>query len=371
MNSKATHDLNSVENYLELLLAFRALPETKHSRTFLEVSGFPHYENVCSNILRFYFDSSAEHGLKDLLLKAFLRLVGEGELAIPDKVLPDREYPAEDQQRIDLVINCENFTIGIENKINHWEANDFENYARVIDRLGLKKKTIKAVLCLNKDENQEPPKGGFRRFTYGELWKQVQAMLGDYISRADPKWVTCLLDFMETTNNLAGNNMENKKLDQFFIKNNDLLEQMVGEREAFLGRLRQKVESLKATITKSVEARGLSGDPWIWKKDCLVLDFKFKDLYAIHFNLYFWLARPSDSAPGWELQLFGHNAKDEDYLTKLLRQPALSARVSGERVWEKRFMVGRWPLDADLEEISEALRSWMRALIEADKGERS
>ena len=63
----------AVEDYLKLLLAFRALPETKRSRTFMEVSGYPHYENVCSNILRFYLDPAAEHGLSDLLLSAFLR----------------------------------------------------------------------------------------------------------------------------------------------------------------------------------------------------------------------------------------------------------------------------------------------------------
>ncbi len=64
----------AVEDYLKLLLAFRALPETKRSRTFMEVSGYPHYENVCSNILRFYLDPTAEHGLSDLLLSAFLKM---------------------------------------------------------------------------------------------------------------------------------------------------------------------------------------------------------------------------------------------------------------------------------------------------------
>ncbi len=39
-------------------------------KTFFDVSGFPHYENVISNILAFFFDVNEEHGLKDLWLKS-------------------------------------------------------------------------------------------------------------------------------------------------------------------------------------------------------------------------------------------------------------------------------------------------------------
>lgn len=352
------------EEYLKLLLAFRALPETKSSRTFMEVSGYPHYENVCSNILQFYLDPAAEHGLKDLLLSAFLHMAGKGDVAIPERVSVDREYPAEDQKRIDLVIDCETFTLGIENKIFHWEANDFENYGRVIDQLGRNKKTIKILLCLKKAENQAMLKGGFNRYTYGELWQTVRGMLGNYISHGNPKWVTCLLDFMETTINLAGNNMETKKSDQFFIEHNEVIERLVAERDAFLARLRQKVESVKAMLTKEEvpEVSNLSGVPWIWDKRCLVLDFKFKDAYAISFDLYL-------TAKGWELQLFGRNAKASAYLAKLVKQPALKAKVANAPIADNRHIVQTWNIEADLGEIREALRSWLRALIEADAAE--
>ena len=45
--------------------------------TFLDISGFPHYENVCSNILKFFFSSDELHGLKDLLVRALLVSLGE------------------------------------------------------------------------------------------------------------------------------------------------------------------------------------------------------------------------------------------------------------------------------------------------------
>ena len=33
-------------------------------KTFMDISGYPYYENVCSNILAFYFKPKEEHKLK-------------------------------------------------------------------------------------------------------------------------------------------------------------------------------------------------------------------------------------------------------------------------------------------------------------------
>ena len=39
-------------------------------KTFFDVAGFPHYENVLSNILAFFFYTNEEHNLKDLWIKS-------------------------------------------------------------------------------------------------------------------------------------------------------------------------------------------------------------------------------------------------------------------------------------------------------------
>lgn len=41
----------------------------------MEISGYPHYENVCSNILKFYLAPTNEHGLNDLALNSILHLI--------------------------------------------------------------------------------------------------------------------------------------------------------------------------------------------------------------------------------------------------------------------------------------------------------
>ena len=49
----------------KLLIDFKSIPQYKRTKTFMEISGYPHYENVCSNILSFYLNPANEHGLKD------------------------------------------------------------------------------------------------------------------------------------------------------------------------------------------------------------------------------------------------------------------------------------------------------------------
>ncbi|MBM3861638.1 MAG: hypothetical protein FJ395_18600 [Verrucomicrobia bacterium] len=362
-DTEGNSETMAIEDWLKLLLAFRALPETKRSRTFMEVSGYPHYENVCSNILGFYFDPTAEHGLKNLLLSAFLRMAGVQETLPLLKVSVNREHCTDDGKRIDLMIDGESVVIGIENKIYHWLANDLEDYGRVIDRLGSNKEmVIKAVLCLHSVQGTEPLKGGFISYTYGQLWSHVHELLGRYSSSAHPKWVTFLLDFMETTTNLAGVNMEIKKNDHFFIENHKLIKEIFEARSEFFRRLEKRASDLKTLIANSKEKVALIQEPWIYGNlltddFCIVLDFKFRDRYGISFDL---CLRPS----GWELQLFAR--KDgRAYLPQLISSPVLQVRLSDSEVRDDRYIVQAWSLQTDLAEIRNAVCSWIQAVVDA------
>jgi hypothetical protein len=288
-------------------------------------------------------------------------MAGIKDLPPLGEVVVNRETGTDDGKRIDLIIDSEAFTIGIENKIYHWLANDLEQYSRVIDRHGHRKNIIiKAVLGLHPIQSNEPLKGGFTSYTYGQLWQHVRELLGHYISNADPKWVAYLIDFMETTTNLAGKNVELQKTDQFFIEHHALLEKLVAEREAFLARLNQKVSSLCTMMSETKAASVLSRPPWVYQSSCVVLDIYFADAYSISFDLYL-------QPIGWQLYLFGRNRKSASYLDRLISQPALQARVGNVPVVEDRYMVQTWPIQMDLGVIKEAFCSWMDALIAASK----
>ncbi len=358
MDAEMQTNAKVVESYLKLLLAFRSLPKSNRGRTFMEISGYPHYENVASNILGFYFDPAAEHGLKDLLLSAFFQMTGTRNVPATGKVKVNREWGTDEGKRIDLIISSETFTIGIENKIYHWLANDLEDYAQVIDRDGRGKSVvIKTVLGL-RDTGQL--KGGFDSYTYAQLWQQVRALLGSYISNADPKWVSYLLDFIDTTTNLAGLNMELQKTDHFFVEHHDIIEKMFTERNAFLARLNQKVATLCEMMKETEAAKALCKPPWIYERSCLVLDFRFADAYMVAFDLYL-------TPIGWELQLFGRGKAASAYLAKLLANPALKTRLATTHFSGGRYILQIWPIQTDLGAIKDVLCSWMDALVLSSK----
>lgn len=361
MDSKPTNDTQSVEAYLKLLLAFGRLPETKRNRTFMEVSGYPHYENVCSNILKFYFDPAAEHGLGDLLVVAFLKMAGVQEVPCTDNLRVFTQQGTYGGNTIDIVIDCEAFTIGIENKVFHELLNDLKDYGKYIDSLGQGKPlVVKAVLGLRHVQKLEKLTGGFVSYTYGQLWHQVHGLLGYRIGNADPKWVAYLLDLIETTNNLAGQNMELQKTDQFFIEHNEVIEKMIAGRNAFLNRLNQKVSTLCTMMGESKAAAALSRAPWIYSDSCLVLDFSFANALSIAFDL---VLQPS----GWELQLFGRTKKSSGYLNVLMSEPALRKQCKSAAFVGGRHIVQTWLLQADLGEIRDALCSWVDAMVAASK----
>jgi len=361
MNYLLNNDPNNTDKFQRLILAFRTLPKVKSSQTFMEVSGYPHFENVCSNILGFYFKPAAEHGLKNLLLVAFLRMVGERDTSSVGDISVSREYCSA-KGRIDLVIESKFLTIGIENKIHHPVDNDLEDYSQAIDKLSKKNIKLKVVLSLNRIKDpvlmERLRTSGFVNHTYGQLWLQVREMLGHYITQAEAKWVTYLIDFMETTTNLAGQNMELKKTDLFFIENNETIETMLSERNAFLGRLTKKIEVLLELMKEQDEVKFLAEPPYLYAKDRLVLDFIFAYKYEISFDFYL---TPS----GWNLQLFGRNSQSINYLLTLINHPILQEKMSSTTYKEKRYFVQQWGVQDDMGEIRDALCRWINEVNDA------
>ncbi len=64
-------DLKSLEAFL-----LKPLPEVPEEVwTFLDIAGFPHYENVISNIYAYYLDKDNSHGFDDLFLNALINAI--------------------------------------------------------------------------------------------------------------------------------------------------------------------------------------------------------------------------------------------------------------------------------------------------------
>jgi hypothetical protein len=119
----------------------------ERSQTFMEIAGYPHYENVCSNILAFFLDPEESHGLGTLMLDA---LASVGGIAEPDegiggRVSIEREVTTEEGNRIDLLIESDDHAVLIENKIFASIGNPFDDYTAFLTTEKEKKERAQKV----------------------------------------------------------------------------------------------------------------------------------------------------------------------------------------------------------------------------------
>jgi len=336
-------------DFLGLIQDFESLPHISKSENIFNITGYPHYENVSSNILSFYLNPNNEHGLGNLFFSSLMILV-TGNESSDNNFQVNREVSTLNKGRIDIVIETDNQVIGIENKIFHHLNNDLKDYSDSIDSWARnkdeKKDTVKIILSLKKENESD----GFVSITYNEYWKIIKERLGSYISTSSQKWLLYLVDFMASIEQLKGGNVKLDENDIFFIENEERIKVLVTAQNKFNAKLNSMVKVLSEKIEKPEECNR----QWIYAKSCLVHDFNF-DGNSIAFDLYI-------SAQGWKLYLFGRNVTSQKYLGELVLCSPFSKKSLKED--GSRFEIDKYDLEMDLDEIKESLEKWMRILIE-------
>lgn len=233
-------------------------------KTFMEVSGYPHYENVCSNILAFYLDPNEEHKLNDIVLKALIDAVNnKKQCELSDVFVTNlkifREYTTEKGNRIDIVLISDELVIGIENKINASVYNDLEDYEKTLNKLN--ENAIKILLSLH-DENKETLNNEFINITYKEFFAELKEKLKKVGNKN--KWYIYLEDFIK---NLEGFEVEVKveKENNEWIKENkeqikELLEILNFSNKNIENKQKEYISNLESMILKNDKIRIWSGD---------------------------------------------------------------------------------------------------------------
>ncbi len=278
----------SVENYWKLLDEFSSIPEYVLDRTLMDISGYPHYENVCSNILAFYFDPSNEHGMGDLLIQSFLDCFeaetnkGKSEAGrksvfddrpVFEEVSVSREVGTRSGKRLDLLIESDELIIGIENKVYHAVGNPFDEYDALIkSRDGGDRKSVNVILALNYVK-EEAWHHGFVSITYREWFKRLSEIMGPYLLDAEPKYQHYFFDFMKTMKRLGGDIVPDEKVNEFFKANHVCVEGLLAEYAKFKKGLAGEIATLRLAIPKGNYPKI---HQWVHRSSCLVHDFKVK-----------------------------------------------------------------------------------------------
>ncbi len=343
------------DDYLELIHEFESIPDI--SKSIFDITGYPHYENVSSNILAFYLNPNNEHGLGNLLYSSLMNL-SSGNESQPDNVQINREISTQKGGSLDIVIETDTQIIGIENKIQAPLDNDLADYSATLDKWAESNQldAIKIILSTKKEQESS----GFVCITYEKFWKKIKARLGDYVSTSSQKWLLYLVDFMNTIENFKGGNiMELTKKDQFFIKHDKRVNVFFNDRNEFMSKLYNRVKELKNLMAK--EQPGKCVGLWVHAKSCLVHDFKLSG-HSIAFDLHIL-------PKGWELQLHGRNKNSQSYLSELLNTPPLNEYKSYS-MKNSIYILKHYDLAADLDEIKDDLLKWFCLLLKSEKNKR-
>ncbi|MEP5366140.1 MAG: PD-(D/E)XK nuclease family protein [Reichenbachiella sp.] len=217
-------DYNQIETFLKL-----DLPDTvDHIDTFLDVAGFPHYENVISNIYSYYFDSKKSHGLDDLFLKSLIgvvrkksKLVKEGDPFINRLQYLDnwgewsvRREESVDRKRIDIVLEetsaAESTFIIIENKIYAGLNNPLDTYWKIDEKSDRK---VGVVLSIYEENITHE---GFINILHKELLNEVKNYLGHYIESAKQRDIAIVKDTIINLKQLEGMSQDTKQILEFY-----------------------------------------------------------------------------------------------------------------------------------------------------------
>lgn len=207
-------------------------PALEWRPTFFSIAGFPHYENVLSNVYQFFFNTASPHGLGTLCTEALLDVVGEAKKRSdcpwkrPDlrRVNALRELQTS-SGRLDLLLHngqekadwtSTSTTLLIENKVYHGLFNDLGEYYKFVAEGTTATSITGIVLGLKREVVPAQWQDDWIAVTHLEWGLAVEKRLGALVYRAEPRYVTLLLELIENIKRMSNSQEQTSHLLRFF-----------------------------------------------------------------------------------------------------------------------------------------------------------
>ena len=251
--------------------------------TFMQITRYPHYEDVCSNILAFFLDPGKPHGLGSLFLDALACVGGiEDQEWRRGNVEVDREVSTRSGKLVDILIESRSHAILIENKIRAgFDYNPFREYASHLDQLEQPHKHKFLLTLKPVGEDAEFEIGhGFKNITHRQLVSGIRRLLGSYVAEADTRYLTFMLDFLNTLGNLEEGKVMNPEFVEFLQPpRQEQVEEFLHQIGEFKRELRSKATELMKHIRYNSKSYPNVEQPGLWREAsglCDVLYFGVK-----------------------------------------------------------------------------------------------
>lgn len=274
--------MNEIDNFEKLLDEFKQIPKFIPQKTYLDICKYPgsRFEEICSRILAFFFKPTNEHGLSDLFLQSLLETnPKENKIRfVSQEVEVDTEVQTKEGKRLDILISSKDFIIGIENKIFASLYNPLETYHELIQEKtgndGIPAENIfKIVLSVKKvtDQNElmKMERNGFVKVYYSTFFEKLKKNVGEYLTQANPRYVTFMYDFIQTVENMEGK-FDNKMF-RFFTENKGTIDELVSLYDNYKQQILVAQKDRISEILYAINAK-TNDNWWTWQGWILVFD---------------------------------------------------------------------------------------------------
>jgi len=253
-----------IEQFKNIIRDFAKIPKNSSEPTWLEICRYPYnrFEEICSRILAFYFNPEAEHKMKGLWLESLLSAIKKTEwYDYRHSIKVNTEEYAEGK-RIDITIVSVDYVIAIENKISAALYNPLGAYREHIKKAYPEKKHMLLVLSLDPILDTKPlMEYNFQRCSYKTLFNEVNSRIGNYMAEASQKYLTFMIDFMKTIDNM--NNTNTQIEHNFFTENRENIEELITRYEQYKANI-LNVQIEHIAFLKEKMSNLTKGAWWVW-----------------------------------------------------------------------------------------------------------
>ncbi len=341
-----------LENLKGLLDAFQALPgRVERPRTFMEIAGYPHYENVCSNILAFFMDPEESHGFGTLVLDALARAgdIADANEGFGGNVSVEREVSTDFGNRIDLLIESDTHAILIENKIYAGVSNPFNDYSAYLDQVADNREKHKFILTLHPTNASND--WGFANLTHEEFVGHIRSLLGHYVPSADARHLTMFLDFLNTLESFQRGSRMNQEFVKLLADRGDDIRSLFDGMKRFRTDMRNKCEELNSLVNienyPNVNQR-------FWNNNIVDMFDNLQYRISVAENLLVGIdVRVNPN--GWEIQIYPRDKGDPAKFRNVLQRLEIEFEKRDSE-WRPYAYPTRFAYDENLEQISPILQ---------------
>ena len=256
---------NDMKKFIEILNDFMKIPKVNSEPTWLEICRYPYsrFEEICSRILAFYLNPKGEHGMAGLWVSALLDAIGKPDWYDyrHDIKVNTEEYA--DGKRIDITVVSDGYVIAIENKITADLYNPLAIYKDYVSKKYPSQKRALVVLSLKPIlDKRLLTDNDFLRCSYLDLFERVNNRIGNHIADANQKYLTYMVDFMKTIDNMNNSNSQIEK--EFFAKNRADIEELIQRYQQYkAGILSAQIDNI-STLRERMNALTV-GNWWAWQ----------------------------------------------------------------------------------------------------------